>query len=93
MADQLKPPRLFDENLQGIHKPTSLQSCRLGHRERLPESKLSAYTRADPKHDVRAHLLLYAISLQVWTHLHALGVEVVSQPSPQVLPYHSHQGQ
>ncbi|KAF9506139.1 hypothetical protein BS47DRAFT_1353141, partial [Hydnum rufescens UP504] len=71
MADQLKPPRLFDENLQGIHKPTCLQSCRLGHSERLPESKLSTYTRTDPKHDVRAHLLLCAISLQVWSHLHA----------------------
>ncbi|KAF9506147.1 hypothetical protein BS47DRAFT_1353186 [Hydnum rufescens UP504] len=54
---------------------------------------LSTYTRADPKHDVRAHLLLCAMLLQVWTHLHALGVEVVSQPSPQVFPYHSHQAQ
>ncbi|KAF9517392.1 hypothetical protein BS47DRAFT_1339786, partial [Hydnum rufescens UP504] len=38
-----------------------------GHGERLAESKLSTYTRADPKHDVRAHLLWRAISLQVWT--------------------------
>ncbi|KAF9508466.1 hypothetical protein BS47DRAFT_1350318 [Hydnum rufescens UP504] len=55
--------------------------------------RISAHTRADSKHDVHGHLLLCAISLQVWTHLQALGVEVVSQPSPQVFPYHSHQAQ
>ncbi|KAF9517383.1 hypothetical protein BS47DRAFT_1339679 [Hydnum rufescens UP504] len=54
---------------------------------------LSTYTRADPKHDVRAHLLLCAMSLQVWTHLHPLGVELVPQQSPQVFPYHSHPAQ
>ncbi|KAF9504346.1 hypothetical protein BS47DRAFT_1355297 [Hydnum rufescens UP504] len=79
------------KGLISLHTP--LGFCRLCHSECLPESKLNTYTRADPKHGVRAHLLLCAISLQLWTHLHALGVELVSQPSPQVFPYHSHQAQ
>jgi hypothetical protein len=91
MADQLKPPRLFDENFQGTHKPTHYDFV-------VPVTvngfqNLSTYTWADPKHDVHGYLLLCAISLRVLTHLHALGVEVVSQLSPQVFRYHSRQAQ
>ncbi|KAF9502726.1 hypothetical protein BS47DRAFT_1356832 [Hydnum rufescens UP504] len=93
MPDHLNPPRLFQEHLQGTHKLTSSHFCPLGHGQWLPESKLSTYTWADPEHDASAHLLLSAISLQVWTHLHAQGVEVVSPPSPQVFGYHSHHAQ
>ncbi|KAF9520087.1 hypothetical protein BS47DRAFT_924452 [Hydnum rufescens UP504] len=52
MADQLKPPRLFDQNFQGTHKPTPLQFCGpvISHSHHLKSSGILLTKHNDDEH-------------------------------------------